>query len=84
MHSGGAQECAQRSQPALVVPCAFAKAKRSFAAVGAAAEELTGARVALTAAVCASTWDRLRGCAEKVTRPNCCTPPLSGFLRHPE
>ena len=29
-------------------------------------------------------WDRLRGCAGKVTRPNCCTPPLSGLLRHPE
>ena len=45
MHSGGVQLFAQRSQPAqsvfflvtgLVVPCTFAKAKHSFAAIGAA------------------------------------------------
>ena len=31
-----------------------------------------------------TTWDRLRGCAGKGTRPDSCTPPLSGSLRHPE
>ena len=29
-------------------------------------------------------WDRLRGCAGKVTHAHFCTSPLSGVLRHPE
>ena len=73
-----------RESPAAMATSVLRTVGGIFRESGAALERLGMAMQGKYAFQEQRTWDRLRGCAGKVTRPKSCTPPLSGLLRHPE